>query len=219
MVDRGQEIAAVSETETLTLPRVEDNDSDDVRWALETANTLWGQGDQRSALRWLSRAAETAATEENDRRSLLLARAAADLRGRLNLTSSLTPSPQKEPPPPERTLTGLTLDETPAQSQVVAPASVVSQPPTRQAAPAESTKRPSAHPTTNAQTRDDGPPDSERRARQGSSHAAIRVAVGGGLNNEGVLRVRRLGDGEVTREGEHLAMLVSLESDVDLSLL
>jgi hypothetical protein len=217
MVDRGQEIAAVSETETLTLPRVEDNDSDDVRWALETANTLWGQGDQRSALRWLSRAAETAATEENDRRSLLLARAAADLRGRLNLTSSLTPSPLKEPPPPERTLTGLTLDETPAQSQVgaqaAAPSSVVAQPAARQPAPAESTKRPSVGPGN------DGPPDSERRARQGSSHAAIRVAVGGGLNNEGVLRVRRLGDGEVTREGEHLAMLVSLESDVDLSLL
>jgi hypothetical protein len=214
----------VSETESLSLPRVEDNDSDDVRWALETANTLWGQGDQRSALRWLSRAAETAATEENDRRSLLLARAAADLRGRLNLASSLTPSPLKEPPPPERTLTGLTLDETPAQSQVVAPSGVASQAPTRpQQAPAESTKRPSAQPAsaqpTNAQARDDGPPDSERRARQGSSHAAIRVAVGGGLNNEGVLRVRRLGDGEVTREGEHLAMLVSLESDVDLSLL
>jgi hypothetical protein len=199
--------------ESLSLPRIEENDSDDVRWALETANTLWGQGDQRSALRWLSRAAETAATEDNDRRSLLLARAAADLRGRLNLASSLTPSPLKEPPPAERTLTGLTLDETPAQSQAVAPSSVVSQPATRPAAPAESTKRPSTTPSN------DGPPDSERRARQGSTHVAVRVAVGGGLNNEGALRVRRLGDGEVTREDEHLAMLVSLESDVDLSLL
>lgn len=182
----------MSETETLTVPRVEDNDSDDVRWALETANTLWGQGDQRSAVRWLSRAAETAATEENDKRSLLLARAAADLRGRLNLASSLTPSPLKEPPPPERTLTGLNIDETPAQSEAVV----------------QSTQRVSER-----------APDSERRARPGSTHAAVRVAVGGGLNNEGALRVRRLADGEVTREGEHLAMLVSLESDVDLSLL
>jgi hypothetical protein len=209
----------VADNESLSFPRVEENDSDDVRWALETAGTLWGQGDQRSALRWLSRAAETAATEENDRRSLLLARAAADLRNRLNLASSLTPSPLKEPPPAERTLTGLILDETPAQSQVVVPSSVAAQVLTRQptaaSAPAESTKRPSAHPSTT----NEGPPDSERRARQGSTHVAVRVAVGGGLNNEGALRVRRLADGEVTREGEHLAMLVSLESDVDLSLL
>jgi hypothetical protein len=156
-------------------------------------------------LRWLSRAAETAATEENDVRSLLLARAAADLRGRLNLASSLTPSPLKEPPPPERTLTGVTLDETPAQSQV-----------TVQSQPARSQAATQSQGVVQAQ---EVAPDSERRARPGSTHTAVRVAVGGGLNNDGSLRVRRLADGEVTREGEHLAMLVSLESDLDLSLL
>jgi hypothetical protein len=45
------------------------------------------------------------------------------------------------------------------------------------------------------------------------------VAVGGGLNNDGSLRVRRLADGEVTKGEEHLALLVSLEPDLDLSLL
>ncbi|HTM45780.1 MAG TPA: hypothetical protein VL137_12550 [Polyangiaceae bacterium] len=177
----------------VSFPNADASDSDDVRWALETANTLWSQGDQRGAIRWLSRAAETAAHEENDRRSLHLARAAADLRGKLNLASSLAPVAKSTTSAAERTLTGLTA--------------------------AESLRAPSEPPPGSQASAVETAPDSSRRPRPGATHFAIRVAVGGGLNNDGSLRVRRLADGEVTKGEEHLALLVSLEPDLDLSLL
>lgn len=203
--------------ETMSLPAIEDGDSDDVRWGLETANTLWAQGEHRAALRWLSRAAETAASEENDRRSLTLARAAADIRARLNLTSSLLPAgaaPQSAP-------------VSRAAAALSQPAAIAAMTPTVTATSARgpSVEAPKPERTLTGLEKteagdDDRPPDSERRFRPGgSTHAAVRVAVGGGLSNDGSLRVRRLADGEVTRDGEHLAMLVSLEAGFDLSLL
>lgn len=205
--------------ETMSLPAIEDGDSDDVRWGLETANTLWAQGEHRAALRWLSRAAETAASEENDRRSLTLARAAADIRARLNLTSSLVPAgaaPQSAPASSAAAV--LTRPAaTPAGSAAAAPMTP--------AKGADLVEPPKPERTLTGLDKaeagdDERPPDSERRFRPGgSTHVAVRVAVGGGLSNDGSLRVRRLADGEVTRDGEHLAMLVSLETDFDLSLL
>ena len=35
------------------LPIIEPNDSSDTRWALETARTLWDQGERREALQWV----------------------------------------------------------------------------------------------------------------------------------------------------------------------
>jgi len=61
-------------------PNIEDGDSDDVSWALETGKSMWLQGEHQDALRWLKRASETASEEGDDMRSLSLAMAAADLR-------------------------------------------------------------------------------------------------------------------------------------------
>ncbi len=73
-------------------PAVEDSDSDDVRWALETANAVWGRGDIREALQWIRRAAEAAAEVGADMRAVHLAKSAADLRGLLDV-------PRTAPPP------------------------------------------------------------------------------------------------------------------------
>ena len=51
------------------LPTIEDTDSSDTRWALETARTLWGQSERREALQWVRRAAESAAEAGQDDRA------------------------------------------------------------------------------------------------------------------------------------------------------
>jgi hypothetical protein len=62
------------------------SDSDDIRWALETASAMWTKGDHHEALRWLRRAAETASEEGADTRAVELAKVAAELRSRINVT-------------------------------------------------------------------------------------------------------------------------------------
>lgn len=75
------------------------SDSDDIRWALETASAMWTKGDYPEALRWLRRAAETASEEGHDVRAVELAKAAADLRARFGSTSEAPPVVQASPPP------------------------------------------------------------------------------------------------------------------------
>jgi hypothetical protein len=70
----------------------EPSDSDDIRWALETASAMWAKGDHHEALRWLRRAAETASEEGADVRAVELAKMAADLRGQLALPQSEAPA-------------------------------------------------------------------------------------------------------------------------------
>jgi hypothetical protein len=61
------------------IPKVRDNDPEDVSWALSTAATQFARGDREEALKWLRRAAEAASEAEHDKRALELAKAAADL--------------------------------------------------------------------------------------------------------------------------------------------
>src|SRR5687768_1192121 len=75
------------------------SDSDDIRWALETASAMWTKGDYPEALRWLRRAAETASEEGHDVRAVELAKAAADLRARFGSRSEPPPAVQVAPPP------------------------------------------------------------------------------------------------------------------------
>ncbi len=67
-------------------PAIEEGDSDDVRWALETAGAMWDQNDRDGSLRWLKRAADTASEEGEDMRSVGLAKARAELRSFLDLS-------------------------------------------------------------------------------------------------------------------------------------
>jgi hypothetical protein len=88
------------------------DDGDDVRWALETANAVWMQGDRRAALSWIRRAAEAAAEHGADARAVQLAKAAAELRSVLEIPRTLPPpapagqrassEPTPSEPPKER---------------------------------------------------------------------------------------------------------------------
>ena len=68
-------------SERTQLPTPEPADAKDIRWALETAQSLWDQGDRREALQWVRRAAEAAAESGADDRALMLAKMGAELRG------------------------------------------------------------------------------------------------------------------------------------------
>lgn len=91
-------------SERSLLPAAETTDAQDVRWALETAQSLWNQGERREALQWVRRAAEAAAESGADDRALSLAKMGAELRGVLDIPRTLPPprpvevTPSKDPP-------------------------------------------------------------------------------------------------------------------------
>jgi hypothetical protein len=79
------------------VPSIEPTDSSDIRWALETARTLWGQGERREALQWVRRAAEAAAEGGEDDRALQLAKMGAELRATLEIPRTLPPPAVRVP--------------------------------------------------------------------------------------------------------------------------
>jgi hypothetical protein len=87
-------------SERSLLPAAETTDAQDVRWALETAQSLWNQGERREALQWVRRAAEAAAESGADDRALTLAKMGAELRGVLDIPRTLPPPRPAEAPPP-----------------------------------------------------------------------------------------------------------------------
>jgi hypothetical protein len=88
-------------SERSLLPAAETTDAQDVRWALETAQSLWNQGERREALQWVRRAAEAAAESGADDRALLLAKMGAELRGVLDIPRTLPPPRPVEVAPSE----------------------------------------------------------------------------------------------------------------------
>jgi hypothetical protein len=82
------------------LPAPEPADARDIRWALETAQSMWDQGERREALQWVRRAAEAAAESGADDRALMLAKMGAELRGVLDIPRTLPPPKMPEVPPP-----------------------------------------------------------------------------------------------------------------------
>jgi hypothetical protein len=63
----------------VAIPPVLDEDTEDVAWALQTADALWKRNERVDAIVWLRRAAQAAGDAENDDRALALAREAAEL--------------------------------------------------------------------------------------------------------------------------------------------
>src|SRR5215469_8532735 len=61
------------------IPPASKGDTEDVAWALSTAEAMYARGDRRDALKWLRRAAEAASEAQADDRALELAKAAASL--------------------------------------------------------------------------------------------------------------------------------------------
>lgn len=85
---------------TPSTPTIEVADGSDTRWALETARTLWAQGERRDALQWVRRAAEAAAEAGDDDRALALAKMGAELRTAIDMPRTLPPPPPVDIPPP-----------------------------------------------------------------------------------------------------------------------
>ncbi|MDP9034570.1 MAG: hypothetical protein M3O50_07160 [Myxococcota bacterium] len=61
------------------IPQALDTDTEDVVWALQTAEALWRRAERADALVWLRRATQAAGESEDDDRALALAREAAEL--------------------------------------------------------------------------------------------------------------------------------------------
>jgi hypothetical protein len=61
------------------IPHALDTDTEDVTWALQTAEALWKRNERVDALVWLRRAAQAAGEAEDDDRALELAHDAAEL--------------------------------------------------------------------------------------------------------------------------------------------
>ena len=78
------------------IPPARKDDSEDVAWALSTAEAMHARGDCGDALKWLRRAAEAASEAQSDDRALELAKAAADLASVLGPTTN---APPPRPPP------------------------------------------------------------------------------------------------------------------------
>lgn len=76
------------------IPIARETDAEDVRWALQTADTLFQRGERADALVWLRRGAQAASDVGDDLRAVELARAAAELSETIG---SLRPPPG--PPP------------------------------------------------------------------------------------------------------------------------
>ncbi|HXX69485.1 MAG TPA: hypothetical protein VEK07_20040 [Polyangiaceae bacterium] len=73
------------------IPPTIETDSEDVAWALQTADALWKRDERLDAIVWLRRAAQAAGDAEDDDRALVLARNAAELAdwmGRISAPSS-----------------------------------------------------------------------------------------------------------------------------------
>jgi hypothetical protein len=82
------------------LPSPEPTDIGDIRSALETAQSLWEQGERREALQWVRRAAEAAAESGADARALTLAKMGAELRGSVDIPRTMPPPKMPDVPPP-----------------------------------------------------------------------------------------------------------------------
>src|ERR1700722_17831760 len=80
------------------IPPAKKDDTEDVAWALSTAEAMFARGDRGDALKWLRRAAEAASEAQADDRALELAKAAADLAS--TLSPATTPPPPSRPAPP-----------------------------------------------------------------------------------------------------------------------
>jgi hypothetical protein len=222
---------------SVVLPLARTNDSDDIRWALETASAMWSRGDGREALRWLRRAAESAAEEGLDTRAVELAKSAAELRGHIDLPPSIVPSPPPKPPRVEREASLPANDDAVATEHPSAPAlddaaeqlTGESWPPRRfmRTEPGISDVPPPPNfvpdaPTGQQVAASPDPPGAadadEPEIGSFVSHQAIRVAITTSPTQPGILTARILRPGQPVPRGAREALFVALEPGIELYL-
>jgi len=124
------------------VPEAKPDDPEDVSWALSTAEAMWARGDHMEGIKWVRRAAEAASEAENDRRSLELAKAAADLAGliarrsKIESDAALPPAPASSSPS-KRAISNQPPSNAPSTARSAAPPapSPKSMPPKPRSAP------------------------------------------------------------------------------------
>jgi len=126
--------------EKTPIPAAAKNDSEDVSWALSTAEAMWSRGDRSDAIKWIRKAVEAASEAQDDDRALELAKAAADLASQVGVV-------QTAPPPPVAAKPSVPPRPAPARSAPPPPPAASRPPPpptsSRPASPAASQPAPS----------------------------------------------------------------------------
>jgi hypothetical protein len=149
------------QTRAASLPNPDATDPSDVAVALEAARALWNNEDTGEALRWLSRAAEAAEQEGNDRRALDLARAVADLKDALAADARATPPPPGSGsvvPPVTRSVTPPPLPPARPSSSLPAPPASRVPPASMRPSPSQAAPAPSAPTPPSMRPRPPEPP-------------------------------------------------------------
>jgi hypothetical protein len=183
------------------LPRAEAGDAAEVAMALETARALWAKGQGLESVRWIQRAAENAESSGDDLRAVSLARAAADLRAEVSISS--------EPPGQMNEAAALTpYDDFTEQTIVDSPATSLARNTLQSGVQiAEVPPAPPKSPVVLVPS----PVPAPVAAARPVQYQGVRVAV---LNGESSrqLSVLVLGEGETAPPGSMEAMLVSLDA-------
>jgi hypothetical protein len=184
------------------LPRAEASDPAEVAMALETARALWAKGQGLESVRWIQRAAENAESSGDDLRAVSLARAAADLRAEVSMSS--------EPPGPINEAAALTpYDDFTEQTIVDSPATAMARQSLQSGVQiAEVPPAPPKSPVVLVPSPTPATPVAARPAQ----HQAVRVAVLNGNYASRQLSVIVLGEGEAPPPGSTEALLVALDS-------
>lgn len=141
------------------IPAAKKSDSEDVSWALSTADAMWGRGDRADAVKWLRRAVESASEAQDDDRALELAKAAADIASQAGIVqTSPPPLVAASAPPMARPSAPPPVPKPSAAPPRPAPTRSVPPPPPSRPAP------PTAKPTTGSPPAPPRPPAQARVA-------------------------------------------------------
>src|SRR5579872_5628426 len=106
------------------IPPSLDSDTEDVAWALQTAEALWKRNERLDAIVWLRRAAQAAGDAQDDDRALALARNAAELAEWMTRQAA-TPRASARPPAASRSPVRRTSSVRPVDSRRSPPAVAV----------------------------------------------------------------------------------------------
>jgi hypothetical protein len=169
--------------------------------ALETARALWAKGQGLESVRWIQRAAENAESSGDDLRAVSLARAAADLRAEVSMSS--------EPPGPINEAAALApYDDFTEQTIVDSPATAMARQSLQSGVQiAEVPPAPPKSPVVLVPS----PTPAAPVVTRPSPHQAVRVAVLNGNHSGRQLSVLVLNEGEPAPIGSSEALLVALD--------
>ncbi len=185
----------------VAFPRPEPGDPEELSWALQTAHSMWSQGDAREAVRWLQRAALTATEIGLNQRGQAIAQLATHLRSTTRSQPPAAPGAQPSAAP-------AAPRSAPPQAHSEQPSHPLAQ--THVSMGMDPTHPPSSRVT--ALTEQGQHPPAGAPEAQLSPHSAARQAlrVSVARNPDGSFHVVPLSEGQAAAGGTVEALLVEL---------